>query len=143
MADGTVDVLVQGQLLDAVPDLSDLAGAALDGRTYETVDSTDGSTRFRVLADPAVDGAVITVIAVPTTEVDETVRNLAITVVVVALLDRRDPRPGRLVDRAARAAPHLGHDGDGAGDLARWTAASERRTSTNEPRPVSSPAPST
>ncbi len=84
--DGTVDVLVQGQLLDAVPDVSTFAGAPLDGRTFSTVDSTDGSTRFRVLADPVPGAAFTTVIALPTTEIDETVRNLAVAFVVVALL---------------------------------------------------------
>ena len=83
-SDGTVDVLVQGQLLDAVPDVSDFVDATLDGRTFETVDSTDGSTQFRALLDPVAEGVVV--IAVPTTDIDETVRNLALMFLVVAIV---------------------------------------------------------
>ena len=86
LPDGTIDVLVQGQLLDAVPDLSELTGATPDGRTFMTVDSVDGSTRFRVLVDPIGAGAATTAIAVPTTDVDETVQRLAATFAVVTIL---------------------------------------------------------
>jgi two-component system OmpR family sensor kinase len=86
MDDGTIDVLVEGQLLDAVPDIGGLVGTATDGRTFRTVDSVDGSTRFRVLVDRFGDRTVTTVIAVPTTDIDETVQRLAVTFTVVVLL---------------------------------------------------------
>jgi two-component system OmpR family sensor kinase len=84
--DLSVDVLVQGQLLDAVPDLAGLAELVRGGRTFTTIDAVDGSTQFRVLLDPMASGTVTTVIAVPTADVDETVQRLATTFAVVALL---------------------------------------------------------
>lgn len=86
LTDGTIEVLVQGQLLDDVPDLDQLAEVSGGGRTFTTVDSVDGSTRFRVLVDQMGDGAVTTVIALPTTDVEETVQRLAATFAVVVLL---------------------------------------------------------
>lgn len=82
--DGTVDVLVEGQLLDDVPDTTAFADEMVTERTFDTVDSADGSTSFRVLVDPFAEGVVV--IAVPTTDVDETVRNLAITFLIAALV---------------------------------------------------------
>ena len=84
--DGTIDVLVEGQLLAAVPDIGGLVEIATDGRTFRTVDSVDGSTRFRVLVDRFGDRTVTTVIAVPTTDIDETVQRLAVTFAVVVSL---------------------------------------------------------
>lgn len=82
--DGTVDVVVQGQLLDAVPDVTAFVDVATVERTFDTVESADASTRFRVLVEPLAEGAVV--IAVPTADVDETVRNLALTFLVAAMV---------------------------------------------------------
>lgn len=82
--DGTVNVVVQGQLLDAVPDVTAFVDATIVERTFDTVDSADDSTRFRVLVEPLADSTVV--IAVPTTDVDETVRNLALTFLVAAMV---------------------------------------------------------
>lgn len=85
LPDGSVDVLVQGQLLEEVPDLAEIAADPPAARSFATVDAADGSVRFRVLVDPAPDGSTA-VIALPTTDVDETVRRLAITFAVVVAL---------------------------------------------------------
>ena len=41
----------------SIPDVSGVADAPPKGRAFETVDATDGSTRFRVLVDPVADPA--------------------------------------------------------------------------------------
>ena len=83
--DGENEVLVQGQLLTDLPDLSALPEDTA-GPTFLTVGSAEGSTRFRVLIDetPGPEGS--TVIALPTSDVDETVRRLAIIFIGVVAL---------------------------------------------------------
>ena len=84
LADGTIDVMVRGQLLETVPDLGgfDLTSE----RTFGRVDSADGSTSFRVLADPAGAAGETAFIAVPATDVDETVRRLILIFSTAAVL---------------------------------------------------------
>lgn len=78
---GNVEVLVQGQLLTDQPDLSGLQTAGV-GPTFMTVGSVGGSSHFRVLVDPLPggggDAGVVTVIALSTADVDETVQRLVI-----------------------------------------------------------------
>ncbi len=84
LIDGTIEVVVQGQLLDTVPDIATLA--PISQRTFVSVNSVDGSTSFRVLADPAGVGGDTVFIAVPATDVDATVQRLVLVFVTAALL---------------------------------------------------------
>lgn len=83
--DGTVDVIVEGQLLDDVPDTTIFAGDPAAERTFQTLESVDGSTRFRVLVDPTPEGDASLVIAIPTADVDQTISRLITTFALVAL----------------------------------------------------------
>lgn len=83
--DGSVDVVVEGQLLDDVADTSRFAGEPVTERTFATVDSLDGSMRFRVLADPTPEGTATLVIAIPTTDVDQTIDRLVTTFILGSL----------------------------------------------------------
>lgn len=84
LQDGTIELMVQGQLLDTVPDVAALEPTL--SRTFGSVESVDGSTSFRVLADPAGGGGDTLFIAVPATDVDETVRRLILVFVAGAVL---------------------------------------------------------
>lgn len=84
LADGTLEVMVQGQLLETVPDISDLGTGSQ--RTFDNVDSADGSIQFRVLTDPVGQNGDSVFIAVPSTDVDETVQRLIIGFAVAAVL---------------------------------------------------------
>lgn len=81
--DGTVDVAIQGQLLETTPDLSEISVSG--GRQIETVHAVDGSTRFRVLAE-LDDQGVVRVIALSMTDVDDTTRQLVVAFLVVGAL---------------------------------------------------------
>jgi two-component system OmpR family sensor kinase len=82
--DGTVEVMVQGQLLEAVPDIAGLGPTPQ--RTFDNVDSVDGSTKFRVLGDPVGPNGDRVFIAVPRTDVDETIRRLMLGFAAAAVL---------------------------------------------------------
>ncbi len=84
LADGTVEVLVQGQLLGSVPDVAGLASTSQ--RTFGNADSEDGSTTFRVLADPSGNDGETVFIMVPATDVNDTVRRLALVFAAAALV---------------------------------------------------------
>ncbi len=85
MADGTEEVTVRGQLLEVVPDLSGLTNASRQPMFFN-VDSVDGSTSFRVLAERAGPDGGTVLIAVPTTDVDETVQRLTLAFATAALM---------------------------------------------------------
>lgn len=75
---GAVTVLSQGQLLDdESPDLTAVVGPPVTSPQFLTVDSTDGTTKFRVLTASMPDSATM-IVAIPTTDVDDTMRRLAI-----------------------------------------------------------------
>ncbi|MFK7917737.1 MAG: ATP-binding protein [Ilumatobacter sp.] len=84
-SDGTVEPVVQGQLLGDIPDLSGFAGVTRTQRTFATVGAIDGDGQFRVLAEPASGETFSIVVALPTTNVEETTRALAITFVVFSM----------------------------------------------------------
>ncbi len=77
-ADGSVDVVVQGQLLDDVVDTAGFTTVP-DTRLFTTAQSADGTTSFRVLYEPTGDRQATTVIAIPTSEVDQTISRLILT----------------------------------------------------------------
>ncbi|MDJ0767555.1 MAG: HAMP domain-containing sensor histidine kinase [Ilumatobacter sp.] len=79
--EGEVDAIVVGQLLDSPPDLASVGDVS--ARTFEFADSTNGSTRFRVLVEPNALGDLL-VIALPSTDVDDTVQGLIVTFVLGA-----------------------------------------------------------
>ncbi len=82
--DGSVERLVQGQLLDQVVDTSQFTSIPAT-RVFSTVESADGSASFRVLHEPAPGGEASTVIALPTTDIDQTVSRLVLTFTIVSL----------------------------------------------------------
>lgn len=78
-ASGDLSVLSQGSLLDdEAPDLTTLQKSPPTDSQFQTVASTDGSTGFRVLAEPTEDSTTMFV-ALPTTDVDATMRQLVLT----------------------------------------------------------------
>ncbi len=82
--DGSVDVLVVGQLLDQVVDTATFTNIP-DTRTFSTAESVDGSASFRVLLEPTLDGQATTVIALPTSDIDQTVNRLILTFTIFAV----------------------------------------------------------
>ncbi len=82
--DGTVDLLVQGQLLEQVVDTSSFTDIP-EERSFLTATSVDGSASFRVLHEPSPDGQASTVIALPTGDIDQAVNRLILTLTVFAL----------------------------------------------------------
>ncbi len=84
-ADGTIDLIVQGQLLESGPLIDPETVDDTVGRHFDIIDSADGSTDFRVLIEPAgaLDGVVV--IALPMTDVDDSIRQLIITFVLLAV----------------------------------------------------------
>lgn len=85
LADGTVDVVVQGQLLESTPDVSALTATARSAPQLTTVDSVDGSTRFRVRSELDAEG-VLRIIALPMSDVEDTLRQLVVTFLLVGAL---------------------------------------------------------
>ena len=85
-ADGAVRETVRGQLLTATPDLSALDVEKAVSSEFLFLPSTDESVSFRVLVNAGPDNDSITVYAVPTTDVDETVRQLAFMFIGATLL---------------------------------------------------------
>ncbi len=83
-AGGDVTELVVGQLLETTPDVSSVTVDFGERRTFVSVDGVDGSTRFRVLAEPSPTGVTV-VFAIPSTDVDETVDRLILTFALAAL----------------------------------------------------------
>lgn len=84
-ADGTVDVIVQGQLLDAVPDIdADVVNGTL-GRRFTSVSSSDDSTQFRVLLQRSDTDNTVSVIALPLTDVDDSISQLIVTFILLAV----------------------------------------------------------
>lgn len=86
LADGSVLVAVDGQLLPTTPDLADLPTELPPERTFVTVDGVDGDIAFRALLDPSPATGRTLIVATPTTDVDETVDRLVITFAVVIVL---------------------------------------------------------
>ncbi len=86
---GIVSETVRGQLVNATPDLSGLDVENAVGRAFVIVPSTDETMTFRVLVDAGPLDDAVTVYAAPTTDIDETVRQLTLlfigTTLVVAL----------------------------------------------------------
>lgn len=83
--DGTVTDAVRGQLLSSAPDLSTIDPRAMPQREFVNLTSADGAVSFRVLLDAGPTDSV-TVFAVPTTDVDETLRQLTLTFLGATLL---------------------------------------------------------
>lgn len=81
--DGSVDVIVQGQLLTDAVDTSQLMGTVATQRSFTTLDSVDGSTTFRALVEPGP-GVAAVVIAIPQTDVDQTIDRLIVMFALVA-----------------------------------------------------------
>jgi two-component system, OmpR family, sensor kinase len=114
---GDVVAVLQGQLLDDVPDLDDVAADTLtDGDTF-TVDGAEGSTRFRVAVVRTVGEDRVAVVALPLDEVDSAVGRLrwalgagsaaivAVLALVVWWVERHGLRPvARLTEAAAAIA---------------------------------------
>ena len=107
LIDGTIEAAVQGQLLDTVPDLSGVTPAS-DGRTIYNLDSADGSTSFRVLAEPVGPEGNRAFIAIPTTDVDETLQRLTVAFTNSSVTVDRVAGSDCMVDRAPRITPDLG-----------------------------------
>lgn len=82
--DGSVDVIVQGQLLNDVVDTATFT-AVPDGRLFTTAPSVDGATSFRVLYEPTGDGQATTIIAIPTSDIDQTIGRLILTFTIGSL----------------------------------------------------------
>ncbi len=82
--DGAVEALVEGELLEVMPDVAELALAA--ERTFGTAGSTDDSTSFRVLAEPIGPDGDTLFIAVPSADVDATVQRLILVFTTAGLL---------------------------------------------------------
>lgn len=81
----TVEVIVEGQLLDDVPDTSRFVAEAATERSFVTIDSIGDSNSFRVLVDPTPGGDASLIIAIPMTDVDQTIDRLITTFALVAL----------------------------------------------------------
>jgi len=82
--DGSVDLLVEGQLLEQVVDATAFASIP-EARTFSTAESVDGSASFRVLHEPTPDGQAATIIALPTSDIDQTVNRLILTLAIFAI----------------------------------------------------------
>lgn len=91
---GNVETVVQGQLLDDVPEIdASLISAALvtvssaDGAPvsrFATLDAVDGSASFRALIEPSAVNGPTAVIALPMDDVNDSVRQLTITLGLLA-----------------------------------------------------------
>lgn len=79
-----IDVQVLGQLLESTPDPSALLASS--PRSFINVDSVDGSTTFRVLVDAAGGEGETIFIAVPSTDIDETMDRLTLVFVLATML---------------------------------------------------------
>ncbi len=75
---GELTVLVDGVLLTDTPDLTTVDTSA-EGPVSTTVDGVDGNTTFRVFSYPRPGIDATALIATPTTDVDQTVRQLTLT----------------------------------------------------------------
>lgn len=82
---GATSTIVDGQLVPSPPDLSAIAEDRPTSRTFRFASSADGTTRFRVIAEPIRGAATTLVVAIPTTDVDETVEQLVVMFVVVTV----------------------------------------------------------
>lgn len=84
--DGTVTDAVRGQLLTSAPDLSSIDPGTIPDRAFVTLMSADQSVSFRVLLDAGPSNDSVMVFAVPTTDADETIRQLTLTFIGATLL---------------------------------------------------------
>lgn len=81
-SDGSVDVLVQGQLLEQTVDTTSFAQAPLS-RTFSSAQSEDSTTSFRVLHEPIRGRDASIVIALPTSDIDQSIQRLTLTFAIV------------------------------------------------------------
>ncbi len=84
-ADGTVQPVVQGQLLDSTPAIDAEQVTSTGTQRFATVSATDGSTDFRVLMEPSDTRSQFVVIAFPMDDVNESIRQLSFTLGLLAL----------------------------------------------------------
>ncbi len=82
--DDTVDVLVQGQLLDTVPNIDGPTLRSASER-FVTVKAEQGTDNFRVLIDDAQGPEPMTVIALPMNDVEDSIDRLVLTFGLLAL----------------------------------------------------------
>ncbi|MFK8025073.1 MAG: sensor histidine kinase [Ilumatobacter sp.] len=83
---GDVTTFVNGQLNSTTPDLTDFADDPPSTRTFGFATGLDGETRFRTIAEPMPGSGATLVVAIPTTDIDETVDRLTATFALVSLL---------------------------------------------------------
>lgn len=81
---GTIEELVLGQLLEEVPAI-DIEPATVAVREFTEIASADGSVDFRALIDPAREGPDVVVIALPLTDVNDSIRQLVTTIVLLGV----------------------------------------------------------
>lgn len=83
-ADDTVHPAIEGQLLSDLPDVQSLVDDRPTDTTFVTTDGVAGTSKFRVLFMPSTDTSLAAIIAVPVDDVDDTIRQLALTYLGVA-----------------------------------------------------------
>jgi two-component system OmpR family sensor kinase len=84
-ADGTIEVIVQGQLLESGPLIDIDTVNDTVNRHFDITGSAEDSTDFRVLIEPAGAQTGVVVIALPMTDVDDSIRQLIITFVLLTV----------------------------------------------------------
>jgi two-component system OmpR family sensor kinase len=82
--DDTFRVVIEGQLLDDVPDVRSLIDERPTTPTHFTAAGFAGTSSFRVLFSPGAATSLDAVIAVPVDDIEETLRQLSYTFVGVA-----------------------------------------------------------
>lgn len=86
-ADGLLRPVIEGQLLDDVPDVEPVLGDLPDGRSIATIEGIDGVSRFRVLFVPSPEGVSSEIIAVPIDDLEDTLRQMTLRLLgVIALI---------------------------------------------------------
>ncbi len=82
--DGSFEVIVQGLLLDTTPELDALPDdVSFDVRTFLQLESEDGAVQFRALVNPAGPAGQQSIIAVPLTDAQDSIRQLTISLVLL------------------------------------------------------------
>ncbi len=84
--DDGVQAVIRGQLLEDAPELDQLTQAAPTEITIFTADGVDGISTFRVLFLPSNETSVDVIVAVPIDDVDDSIRQLALTFAGAAAL---------------------------------------------------------
>ena len=83
-SDDTVRPVIEGQLLDDLPDVQSLVDDRPTDTTIVTTEGIEGTSTFRVLYLPGTEASFDAIVAVPVDDVDDTIRQLTYTFIGIA-----------------------------------------------------------